>query len=434
MELLERKGLEKIASREAHVAVLGLGYVGLPLAVAAGEAGFRVSGFDVSEDRVAAVNRGESPVTDVSGDDLTPLLESGRLRATAAPADLSGADVFVICVPTPLKHELPDMSFIESAATVVAAQMKRGVLVILESTTYPGTTEEFVRPILEKEGLVAGSDFFLGFSPERIDPGNKTFGLRNVPKIVGGTDEPSTRLMEAFYGSFVEEVVRVSSPATAEMAKLLENTYRHINIALANEMAILCHDLGIDIWEVIGAASTKPFGFHPFYPGPGWGGHCIPVDPAYLSWRVRQMGETARFVELAREINDRMPGYIVQRVAECLNQQGKSLKSSRILLLGVAYKPDVGDVRESPAIDILKRLHKGGANVRFHDPFVSELTVDGTEFKTIGLSEEALGFVDLVVVVTNHSEYRWDWVAANASMVLDTRNALAGLAGNVVRL
>ena len=429
MELLDR-----IAQRDARVAVVGLGYVGLPLAVAAAEAGFRVSGFDVSETRVAAVNRGESPVTDIAGDDLRPLLDAGTLVATAAPEDLADAGVFVICVPTPLKHELPDMSFIESAATMVATQMKPGVLVILESTTYPGTTDEFVRPILEKEGLVAGTDFFLGFSPERIDPGNKTFGLRNVPKIVGGIDGPSAELMEAFYGSFVDEVVRVSTPATAEMAKLLENTYRHINIALANEMAILCHDLGIDIWEVIGAAATKPFGFHPFYPGPGWGGHCIPVDPAYLSWRVRQMGETARFVELAREINDRMPGYVVQRVADCLNQQGKSLKSSRILLLGVAYKPDVGDVRESPALEILRRLHKGGANVRYHDPFVSELSVDGASFKTIGLSEEALGFVDLVVVVTNHSEYRWDWIAAHASMVLDTRNALAGLEGNVVRL
>jgi UDP-N-acetyl-D-glucosamine dehydrogenase len=218
------------------------------------------------------------------------------------------------------------------------------------------------------------------------------------------------------------------------MAKLLENTYRHINIALANEMAILCHDLGIDIWEVIGAAATKPFGFHPFYPGPGWGGHCIPVDPAYLSWRVRQMGETARFVELAREINDRMPAYVVQRVSECLNQEGKSLKSSRILLLGVAYKPNVGDVRESPAIEILKRLHKTGANVNYHDPFVDELLVDGTTFKTIGLSAEALGFVDLVIVVTDHAQYEWTWIAENASMILDTRNALAGLEGNVVRL
>jgi UDP-N-acetyl-D-glucosamine dehydrogenase len=271
MELLDR-----IARRDARVAVVGLGYVGLPLAVAAAEAGFRVSGFDVSETRVAAVNRGESPVTDIADADLQPLLDGGALVATAAPEDLADAGVFVICVPTPLKHELPDMSFIESAATMVAAQMKPGVLVILESTTYPGTTDEFVRPILEKEGLVAGTDFFLGFSPERIDPGNKTFGLRNVPKIVGGIDGPSAELMEAFYGSFVDEVVRVSTPATAEMAKLLENTYRHINIALANEMAILCHDLGIDIWEVIGAAATKPFGFHPFYPGPDGAGIASP--------------------------------------------------------------------------------------------------------------------------------------------------------------
>ena len=426
--------LDRIGKRDARVAVLGLGYVGLPLAVAAAETGFRVTGFDVSDDRVAAVNRGESPVTDVPDAELAPLVESGTLTATADPEVLAGSDVFVICVPTPLKHELPDMSYIESAGIIVASQLAAGALVILESTTYPGTTEEFLRPILEKGGLIAGGDFHLGFSPERIDPGNERFGLRNVPKIVGGIDDASTEAMKAFYCAFVEEVVPVATPATAEMAKLLENTYRHINIALANEMAILCHDLGIDIWEVIDAAATKPFGFHPFYPGPGWGGHCIPVDPAYLSWRVRQMGETARFVELAREINDRMPAYVVQRVSECLNQEGKSLKSSRILLLGVAYKPNVGDVRESPALEILKRLHKTGANVKYHDPFVEELLVDGTTFKTIGLSAEALGFVDLVVVVTDHAQYEWTWIAENASMILDTRNALAGLEGNVVRL
>lgn len=426
---------DKIGAGDARVAVIGLGYVGLPLALAAAGAGYDVLGFDTSESRVEALRAGTSPVTDVAGDELAAAIERGTFRPTALPEDLHGADVFVICVPTPLRDELPDMSYIEAAGNLIAEQMKAGALVILESTTYPGTTEEFLRPILEKGGLIAGGDFYLGFSPERIDPGNPQYGLANVPKVVGGLDETSTDLMESFYGKFIDTVVRVSSPMTAEMAKLLENTYRHINIALANEMAIVCHDLGISIWEVIDAASTKPFGFHPFYPGPGWGGHCIPVDPAYLSWRVRQMGGTAHFVELAREINARMPAYVVQRITDALNDEGKSLKSSRILLLGVAYKPDVGDVRESPALEILARLRKAGANVSFHDPYVEEVHVAGEVLRGRDLDAAALRESDIVVAITNHSTYDWADVADRARLVLDTRNALAGVDGtNVVTL
>ncbi|MDQ3952289.1 MAG: nucleotide sugar dehydrogenase [Actinomycetota bacterium] len=426
---------EKIAAGDARVAVLGLGYVGLPLALAAAGARFDVVGFDTSESRVEKLRSGVSPVTDITDDELKAAVGRGAFRPTALPDDLAGCDVYVICVPTPLRDELPDMSYIEAAGNLIAEQMKTGALVILESTTYPGTTEEFLRPILEKGGLIAGGDFHLGFSPERIDPGNPEHRLANVPKVIGGMDDVAADLMEAFYGKFIERVVRVSTPMTAEMAKLLENTYRHINIALANEMAIVCHDLGISIWEVIDAAATKPFGFHPFYPGPGWGGHCIPVDPAYLSWRVRQMGGTAHFVELAREINARMPAYVVQRITDALNEEGKSLKSSRILLLGVAYKPDVGDVRESPALEIMARLRKAGANVSFHDPYVDEVHVAGEVVRGRDLDAAALRESDIVVAITNHSVYDWGDIADRSRLILDTRNGLAGIEdANIVRL
>ena len=419
MELLER-----IESADARIVVLGLGYVGLPLALATSEASFATLGVDVDAARVQGLNEGRSPVTDVSDDEIGGALAGGRFEATTDLARLEEGDVFVICVPTPLKHELPDMSYIENAATAIAQNMRPGCLVVLESTTYPGTTEEFLKGILESGGLRAGHDFHLGFSPERIDPGNKNFGLQNVPKIIGGLDETATNLMEAFYSTFVQKVVRVSSPATAETAKLLENTFRHINIALVNEMAILCHDLGVDVWEVIDAAATKPFGFTPFYPGPGWGGHCIPVDPAYLSWRVRQMGATAHFVELAREINDRMPGYVVQRITELLNDQGKSLRSSRVLILGVAYKPDVGDMRGSPALTILLRLEKAGADIAFHDPYVDQVQLKDGVLDRTDLSAASLREADVVVAVTNHSTYDWADIADRSRVILDTRNAL----------
>jgi UDP-N-acetyl-D-glucosamine dehydrogenase len=326
------------------------------------------------------------------------------------------------------------MSYIEAAGKEIARILQAGMLVILESTTYPGTTEDFLRELLESSGLKAGTDFFLGFSPERIDPGNPKYGVSNVPKIIGGINQQSTKLMEAFYGAFIDRVIPVSSPKVAEMVKLLENTYRHVNIALANEMAILSHDLAIDVWEVIDAAATKPFGFEPFFPGPGWGGHCIPVDPAYLSWRVRQMGETARFVELARQINRQMPGYVVGRIADCLNEEGKSLRSAKVLILGVAYKPDVADVRESPAIEIVSRLLKARAEVTFHDPYIQELVIGETILPATDLSDERLQGADIVVVVTDHSSYNWGDIANRARLILDTRNALKGIAGRITRL
>ncbi|MGH2705989.1 MAG: nucleotide sugar dehydrogenase [Actinomycetota bacterium] len=426
--------LDRIRDRSARVAVLGLGYVGIPLSLRAVAAGFSVRGIDVDEERIGALRSGASPILDVSSDDVAGALGSGRFTPTSESEALRDAEVVAICVPTPLRDDLPDLSCLEAAAKDVARNLRPGVLVVLESTTYPGTTEELLREVLETSGLRAGPDFALGFSPERIDPGNARFGLGNVPKIVGGIDARSTALMRAFYECFVERVVSVSSPRVAEMAKLLENTYRHVNIALANEMAILCRDLGIDVWEVIDAAATKPFGFHPFYPGPGWGGHCVPVDPAYLSWRVRRMGETARFVELARELNARMPGYVVQRVAEVLNEDGRSLKGARVLLLGVSYKRDVGDVRQSPALEILTRLGKAGAEVGFHDPYVEALDLPGGRMARSRLDAEALAGADLVLVVTDHSSYDWGYIASTARRIFDTRNALAGRDGPIVRL
>jgi UDP-N-acetyl-D-glucosamine dehydrogenase len=426
--------LSRIEKRSARVGVIGLGYVGLPLALRAAEAGFLVTGVDIDEDRVATLFAGASSLLDVSSEQLAAQLDAKRFVPTTDTELLSEADVILICVPTPLKHELPDMSFIESAAKEVARTLRFGQLVILESTTYPGTTEEFLKEILESNGMRAGADFFLGFSPERIDPGNSDYGIANVPKIVGGIDDQSTTLMEAFYGALVDKVVRVSSPRAAEMAKLLENTYRHINIALVNEIAILCHDLGIDVWEVIDAAATKPFGFQAFYPGPGWGGHCIPVDPAYLSWRVKQLGETAHFVELAREINKRMPAYVVQRIGECLNDRGKSLKDSWVMILGVAYKAGIDDIRESPAIEIISRLRKSGAEVCFHDPYVEQFTAGDITLDRVDLSNDAIRRADIVVIHTDHPTYDWASIASTARLVLDTRNALKGLKGPIVRL
>ena len=425
---------QQLESLQARVAVLGLGYVGLPLAVEAARTGYETLGYDPDPEKTSQINEGRSNVLDVSDDDVGELVKGGRLAVSSDPKILNSADVFVICVPTPLKHELPDMTYIESAASEIARRMKRGCLVILESTTYPGTTEELLCQILESNGFAAGDDFWLGFSPERIDPGNEQYSLRNVPKLIGGIDETSTDLMEAFYSTFINKVVRMSSPRAAEMAKLMENTYRHINIALANEMAILANDLDINIWEVIGGAATKPFGFHPFYPGPGWGGHCIPVDPAYLSWRVRQMGATAHFVELAREINERMPGYIVERVTGILNRDGKSLNGAKILVLGVTYKADVADVRESPALSIVKRLQKNQADVRYDDPFVEDLSGEGIELTRVDLDEKTVEDCDLVVVITPHSAYDFGWIAQHAKRVFDTRNVMQGLGDHIEAL
>lgn len=411
----------------SRVAVVGQGYVGLPLAVAAAGAGHGVIGIDCDKARVDALNEGSSPVGDVSDEQLRRLLDAGRYGASSSFAALAEAQVVVICVPTPYHHEAPDLSYIEEAARGIGPYLSPGTLVILESTTYPGTTENLLRPVLEAgSGLLAGTEkgFDLVFSPERIDPGNPRFQLANTPKIVGGVTAAATRRATEFYGTFVDKVVPVSGPRAAEMAKLLENTFRHINIALVNELAILCHDMDIDVWEVIDAAASKPFGFMPFFPGPGVGGHCIPVDPMYLSWCVRQFGGAAKFIELARDVNSAMPAYCVSRVQDLLNDKGKSLRGARILLLGVAYKSDIGDLRESPALRVLEQLRRKGADVSYHDPHVPELRMGDELMQSVPI-DTAAG-ADCVLVLTAHSAIDYDQVLGAAQLVFDTRNIEAG--------
>jgi UDP-N-acetyl-D-glucosamine dehydrogenase len=410
------------------VCVLGLGYVGLPLACAAAGAGHRVTGYDPDSTRVAALRQGRSPIEDVEGRMLEKVLASGRLSFTDDAAAIEGSDTFVICVPTPLTEKTPDLTMVDAAVDVVAGALRPGGMVILESTTYPGTTEERVAPRLaEATGLTAPDDYHLVFSPERIDPGNPVFSLENTPRVVGGLGPAAGDAAAAFYSTFIDHVHQVSGPREAEMAKLLENTYRHVNIALVNEMAIFCEELGIDLWESIGAASTKPFGFAAFYPGPGVGGHCIPVDPSYLSWRVRRLGYPFRFVELAGEINDRMPTYVASRVSALLNDVGKPVAGSRILVLGVAYKRDLGDLRESPAPHLIQRLESRGAMVRWHDPHVRPATLPGTEAEpVVGVLEPAeLASADLVIVHTDHSDFDPATIVRHSRLVFDTRNLTA---------
>ncbi|NUR08669.1 MAG: nucleotide sugar dehydrogenase [Nocardioidaceae bacterium] len=412
-----------------NVCVLGLGYVGLPLACAAAGAGHTVVGYDPDVARVRGLREGRSPVEDVEDRLLEKVLAGGRVRFTHDVADLQGCDTFVICVPTPLTEKTPDLTMVDAAVEVVATALRPGGMVVLESTTYPGTTEDRVAPkIAELTGLTAPDDYHLVFSPERIDPGNPIYQLSNTPRVVGGLGRRAGDAAEAFYASFIDHVHRVSGPREAEMAKLLENTYRHVNIALVNEMAIFCEELGINLWESIGAASTKPFGFAAFSPGPGVGGHCIPVDPSYLSWRVRRLGYPFRFVELAGEINDRMPSYVAARVADLLNDVQKSVNGARILVLGVAYKRDIGDMRESPAPVLIRKLEGRGAQVRWHDPHVSGPIADTAAVAVAGeLTAEELAAADLVLVHTDHSAYDPQLVVRHARRVFDTRNMTAGL-------
>jgi nucleotide sugar dehydrogenase len=423
------------SASDGSVVVVGQGYVGLPLAVAAAASGRRVVGLDLNKSRVDQLNCGTSPVGDVSDAELKRELAAGRYRATTEFATVVDADVVVLCVPTPYHNDAPDLSYIEGAAREVGQHLTAGTLVILESTTYPGTTEEVLLPILEDaSGLAGGVDLQVAFSPERIDPGNPSYGLHNTPKIVGGLTAEATERAAAFYGGFVEQVVRVSAPKAAEMAKLLENTFRHINIALVNELAILCQDLDVDVWEVIAAAASKPFGFMPFYPGPGVGGHCIPVDPMYLSWRVRQFGGAAKFIDLARDVNAAMPLYVVTRIQDLLNDRERSLKGARILILGVAYKPNISDMRESPALPLIALLQRKGAFVSFSDAHVPVLRLDdGTTLETqdpLVAAEDA----DCVVVVTAHADVDHEAVADVAPLVFDTRNVLASRERHVHRL
>jgi len=424
-----------IDERRAHVAIIGQGYVGLPLAMGFAQVGYRVTGLEADPEKVASLNAGRSYVPDISPAALQEALAQGY-AATCDPACLAQADVILITVPTPYtKTKQPDMTYVQQAARAVSAHLRPGQLVILESTTYPGTTEELLLPELEKSGLKAGEAFEVAYSPERIDPGSRHYTLANTPKVVGGMTPRAAQLAAALYGSIVEQVVVVSSPAAAEMTKLLENTYRHVNIALANEMAQLCHVLGINVWEVIEAAGTKPFGFQAFYPGPGVGGHCIPIDPYYLIWKAQESETVARMIELAGQINERMPEWVVERVTDLLNDRGRSLRGSRVLLVGVSYKKDVPDMRESPALRVLEKLHQKGAHLTYHDPFVPSLPWHYGGLESVALTSQTLGSADCVVLLTDHSELDRELLAQYAPVLLDTRNMLQGYRQpNIVRL
>ncbi len=426
---------EKITNRTARVGIIGLGYVGLPLAMAFAKAGFSVIGIDVQESKVAQLNRGESYIQDVPGDILRPLVESKKFQATTDFSVVGTLDTINIAVPTPLrKTKDPDMSFIVSACQETAKHFGPGKLVILESTTYPGTTDELVLPMLETPRMKVGEQFFLCFSPERVDPGNPNFNTLNIPKVVGGITPACTKLGALFYSQALENVVPVSSTSVAEMVKLLENTFRMINIGLVNEMALMCDRMGINVWEVIDAAATKPFGFMPFYPGPGLGGHCIPIDPFYLSWKTKQAGIEARFIELAGYINGQMPHFVVDKIQNALNEHRKPVKGSHIHILGVAYKREIDDVRESPALDIILLLERRGARVTYSDPYVPKIRLDGHEL----FSEDGGAMVaeaDCVVVVTDHASFDYAGIAASAKLIVDTRNAFKNHASaKIVRL
>jgi UDP-N-acetyl-D-glucosamine dehydrogenase len=415
---------DKIRTRTARVGIVGLGYVGLPLAVEFAKAGFQVTGIDVQPDKVAKLNAGESYVQDVPADVLRPLVEKGMVRATSDFSAVAELDTINIAVPTPLrKTKDPDMSFIVSAFQEIARHFGPGKLVILESTTYPGTTDELVLPMLERPGLTVGEDFFLCFSPERVDPGNPSYHTSNIPKVVGGITPACTKIGALLYSQALQHVVPVSSTSVAEMVKLLENTFRMINIGLVNEMAMMCDRMGINVWEVIDAAATKPFGFMPFYPGPGLGGHCIPIDPFYLSWKTKQAGIEARFIDLAGYINGQMPHFVLDKIQNALNEHSKPLKGSHVHVLGVAYKRDIDDVRESPALDIILLLERRGARVTYSDPFVPSVRLDGHELcaqEPAAMSAQA----DCVVIVTDHQSFDYAALVSSARLIVDTRNAL----------
>ncbi len=411
-----------------RVAVVGLGYVGLPVAMGANRAGYDVVGIDVDPERIKRLDLGETYVEDVSDRDLAAAFASGRFEVSSDYEAADGFDIAVVTVPTPLREGVPDLSYIEASAQALAPRMKRACCVILESTTYPGTTEELFAPILEEgSGLAAGEGFHLGYSPERIDPGNKTFTLERTPKVVAGIDAASLQVVSEFYSSFVDEVVEVSGTREAELAKLIENTFRHVNIALVNELAMFASDLGVDVWESIDAASSKPFGFMRFEPGPGVGGHCLPIDPSFLSWRVRRhLGHTFRFVELANDVNDHMPDFVVRRLSSTLNQVRKPLNGSRVLMLGVTYKPNSGDAREAPAERIADLLGGAGADVVAYDPYYDESAGWGPSYNLVELTAEEVAAADAVLVVTPHDNIDFDLVTEHAQLILDTRNRLQG--------
>jgi UDP-N-acetyl-D-glucosamine dehydrogenase len=430
---------ERLTARTARVGVVGLGYVGLPLSVEFARAGFDTTGIDLDQRKVDAVTHGTSYIPDVPTEEVSRLVNDRRLRATADFSCVAELDTINICVPTPLrKTKDPDMSYIVSAVEQIAKHLHPGMLIILESTTYPGTTEELVQPMLEAGGLKAGVDFFLAFSPERVDPGNPTFNTHNVPKVVGGVGPESTELASMLYGAAIETIVPVSSPQAAEMVKLLENTFRMVNIALVNEIALMCDRLGLDVWEVVEAAATKPFGFMPFYPGPGLGGHCIPIDPFYLSWKAKQTGFDPRFIELAGQVNGGMPHFVVDKITDALNRHEKSVNGSSVLVLGIAYKRDIDDMRESPSLDVMALLHQKGAKVRYADPYVPTLAArawhGGFDMQTESLTPAAIADADCVAILTEHRTVDYDMVLSSARLIVDTRNAIAGRHAHVFKL
>ena len=426
----------RLLARDARVAVVGQGYVGLSLACAAAEAGFEVTGIDVDADRVDALAAGRLVVPGVDEAGFRAGVATGRLRFSAEGDALATSDVICICVPTPVRDHTPDLSYVEQACRDVARHLVGGRLVVLESSTYPGTTNDLVTPLLEASGQRAGRDFLLAYSPERIDPGNTEFHFGNTPRIVGGTTAEATSVAALFYEQMVSKVVALSSARAAELAKLLENTFRHVNIALVNEMAMVCHELGIDVWEVIEAAATKPFGFMAFTPGPGVGGHCIPLDPTYLAWQVRRdVGHQFRILEQAQDVNAHMPGWVAARIGEALNEHAKPLKGAKVLVLGVSYKPDVGDVRESPSLRVMSALARRGAKLTFHDPFVDAVTLDGRRLARTELTARAVAGADLVALLVPHSSYDLEWLAGTAGLLFDARNAYGpGNPPNLVRL
>ena len=418
---------EKLLNKEATLGVIGLGYVGLPLAVEKAKAGFKAIGFDIQESKVEMVNSGKNYIGDVVNEDLKDLVKSGLLSATTDFARVASADCVCICVPTPLdEYQQPDISYVKASAESIVPYMHKDMLIVLESTTYPGTTEELLKPILEKSGLICGVDFYLAFSPERVDPGNLIYKTKNTPKVVGGITPECTDIAAAMYEAILEAPIhRVSSPAVAEMEKILENTYRNVNIGLVNEMAMLCNKMNINIWEVIDAAKSKPYGFQAFYPGPGLGGHCIPLDPYYLSWKAREFGFHTSMIESSMMINDRMPEYCAERSSKILNRFRKAMNGSRILVLGVAYKQDIDDYRESPAIRVIEELEKEGAAVIYYDPFVSEYIEHGVA-KTgeAELTAELIESADLVIITTAHTNVDYDLIQKYATAIFDTKNAM----------
>ena len=424
--------LKKIESKQACLGVIGLGYVGLPLAVEFARAGFTVIGYDVDERKVSELTAGRSYIPDVSSEHLAEVVKNGRFKATTDAKALAAADIVDICVPTPLrKTKDPDMTYVVQAVDAVAAVLKKGQLIILESTTYPGTTVEVVQPALAAKGFKPGVDFYLAFSPERVDPGNPQYQTKNIPKVVGGINEDSTRAAVKFYEQVMDKVIPVSSPSVAEMVKLLENTFRAVNIGLVNELALMCHRMGLDVWEVIDAAKTKPFGFMPFYPGPGLGGHCIPIDPFYLSWKARQYNFEARFIELAGSVNGAMPEFVVQRIIDALNSKKKALNGSKVHIIGVAYKRDVNDLRESPALEVLELLAHRGATVSYTDPYVPAFKHASLDLKTVPEADAHKG-VDLGVIITDHKVFDYAAMVKQFPLLVDTRNALKGVASDKV--